>query len=359
MKIATILGARPQFIKAATVSRLLARRPEIKEVLIHTGQHFDDNMSTVFFRDLEIMEPQYNLGIGGGTHGQMTGRQIEKIEDVLLKEQPDWVLVYGDTNSTLAGALAASKLHIPVAHVEAGLRSYNRSMPEEINRIVADHVSDLLFTPTDNASKQLHLEGISTNAIRQVGDVMYDACLLYKEKARRPSLNDGKDILAGQYLLATIHRAENTDDKNRLSAIIEGLANTDHMVMLPLHPRTREKLTLFNIQLPDSIHEIEPLGYLEMIWLINHAEIVVTDSGGLQKEAFFLGRPCITLREETEWTELVDLEVNQLVGADSQKILSALNTLPPLSAFKSSMPYGDGNAARRILNELLAHSHTC
>jgi len=319
MKVATIIGARPQFIKAAVVSRAFREhRPDVREIIVHTGQHFDANMSDVFFDELDIPRPDHHLGIGGGTHGQNTGRMIEAIETVLLKERPDWVLVYGDTDSTLAGTLAAVKLHIPVAHVEAGLRSFNRRMPEEINRVLTDHAASLLFAPTNTATCNLASEGITEDRVRQVGDVMYDAALHYRNRARRP-LGLRFD---GGFLLATIHRAENTDDNMRLGNIIGALAEVaEHTpVVLPLHPRTRGKLAAagFGTQ---NITLLDPVGYLEMVWLLMHCTQVVTDSGGLQKEAYFFGKPCVTTRDETEWVELLTAGWNVLAGADKATIL--------------------------------------
>jgi UDP-GlcNAc3NAcA epimerase len=350
MKIATIVGARPQFIKAAVVSRALRRREGVKEIIIHTGQHYDDNMSTVFFEELEIPKPDINLGIGGGTHGENTGRMIEAIEKALKEIKPDKLLVYGDTDSTVAGALAAAKLHIPVAHVEAGLRSFNRRMPEEINRIVTDHISDLLFAPTENARTQLLREGIASESIHLVGDVMYDASLFYRSRAREPVWAQELDLKQGEFVLATVHRAENTDNPARLNSILEGLGSAGRPVVLPLHPRTRARIESFAIRLPQSMHPVDPVGYLEMQWLQRHCRIIATDSGGMQKEAFFHGKPCVTLREETEWVELVQAGWNSLVGTDSNKISSGLQEMteprdPP-------MLYGTGVSAEAVTKAL-------
>ena len=351
MKIVTIIGARPQFIKAATVSRAIAVHPEIREVLIHTGQHYDANMSDIFFEQMAIPRPNYHLGIGGGSHGAMTGRQLEKIEEVLLTEKPDWVMVYGDTNSTLAGALAAAKLHIPVVHVEAGLRSFNRRMPEEINRVLTDHVSILLFAPTQTARKNLLAEGITDAKVHVVGDVMYDAALFYKPRAIQPTWFDSLAVAVGEYVLGTIHRAENTDDSNRLLSIFQGLADTGLPVILPLHPRTRMKLQQIGLSLPSNVHVVDPVGYLEMVWLEANCGVVATDSGGVQKEAYFHGKPCITLRDETEWVELVEAGWNTLVGADTTQIanLKALNPNPS----PNQLLYGSGDSAIRILEILI------
>jgi len=327
MKLVTIIGARPQFIKAAAVSRAVAERGGIREVIVHTGQHYDANMSDIFFEELAIPRPDHNLGIGGGTHGAMTGRQLEAIERVLLDEKPDMVLVYGDTNSTLAGALAAVKLHIPVAHVEAGLRSFNRKMPEEINRVLTDHASDLLFAPTSTAMKNLACEGIPSERAHLVGDVMYDACLFYRDRARVPDWFGALGIDEGDFVLATVHRAENTDDPARLAGILDGLGGCGRPVILPVHPRTRNRIDSLGIALAADLHLMPPVGYLEMVWLEKHCAVVATDSGGVQKEAYFHGKPCVTLRDETEWVELVEAGVNVLVGASEKYITNALNNI--------------------------------
>jgi UDP-GlcNAc3NAcA epimerase len=328
MKIVTIVGARPQFIKAAVVSRAFREwRPEVQEILVHTGQHYDANMSDVFFDELDIPRPNYNLGVGGGSHGQNTGRMIEKIEAILLEEKPDWVLVYGDTDSTLAGALAAVKLHIPVAHVEAGLRSFNRRMPEEINRLLTDHVSSLLLLPGEGARANLSSEGIEGESVQVVGDVMYDAALFYRAKASRPAETSLQNLAPGTFVLCTIHRAENTDDPNRMRQIFAGLAAIEAKVLLPLHPRTKHRLQSFGIDLPGNVTLIDPVGYLDMVWLEANCSLVMTDSGGVQKEAYFHEKFCITLRDETEWVELVDIGVNQLVGSDANAISEAYKCL--------------------------------
>lgn len=350
-KIVTIVGARPQFIKAATVSRSFAKNG-VHEVLVHTGQHYDADMSDVFFEQMEIPRPAYHLGVGGGRHGAMTGRQLEKIEDVLLAEQPDWLLVYGDTNSTLAGALAAAKLHIPVAHVEAGLRSFNRRMPEEINRVLTDHVSTLLFAPTDAAIGNLAREGITGDRVRRVGDVMFDATLFYKPKARKPDWFDDLGIDGAGFVLCTIHRAENTDDAARLKGIMEGLAAFGKPVVLPLHPRTRGALEASGIPVPANVRIVPPVGYLEMTWLEMQCNAIATDSGGVQKEAYFHGKPCVTMRDETEWVELVDAGANILVGCDPGKIQAALAD-SGAAPFGEGL-YGDGQAAWQIVNALLS-----
>ena len=354
MKIVTIVGARPQFIKAAVVSRAFrAQASGMREVLVHTGQHYDANMSDVFFAELDIPRPDYHLGIGGGTHGQNTGRMIEAIEDVLLQEQPDWLLVYGDTDSTLAGALAAVKLHIPVAHVEAGLRSFNRRMPEEINRVLTDHAADLLFTPTDTATRNLAQEGITGEKVQQVGDVMYDAALYYGAKAEQQSrILDTLGLESKRYILATVHRQENTDDRERLRHILAGFAESPQPVVWPLHPRTRNRLADFGWTVPDCVRAIDPVGYLDMVMLEKHAALIATDSGGVQKEAYFHRVPCITLREETEWVELVAMGCNRLVDPTTKVTLDA-----PTGAVDQQSGvhgvYGDGATGRAIAGALM------
>ena len=353
MKVLTVVGARPQFIKAATVSRAFGAGG-VQEVLVHTGQHFDANMSDVFFEELEIPRPAYHLGIGGGSHGQNTGRMIEAIESVLLKEKPEWVLVYGDTDSTLAGTLAAVKLHIPVAHVEAGLRSFNRRMPEEVNRVLTDHAASLLFAPTRTAVQHLATEGIVGSAVQCVGDVMYDAALHYGQRAQ-----DSSDILEHlglqpkAYTLATIHRAENTDSPIRLEAIFKGFAAFAQTIVLPLHPRTRARLASFCLALPPNVRLIDPVGYLDMVMLEKNASLIATDSGGIQKEAFFHRVPCVTLRDETEWVELVDAGWNRLASPTNGEIVSsAMQSALGSSGEESVQPYGDGCAAQKIARAL-------
>ncbi|MES9886966.1 MAG: UDP-N-acetylglucosamine 2-epimerase (non-hydrolyzing) [Candidatus Sedimenticola sp. 6PFRAG1] len=355
MKIVTIVGARPQFIKAAAVSRALSNvySDSINEILVHTGQHFDENMSDIFFSELEIPEPKYNLGIGGGTHGQNTGRMLESIERVLQAENPDYVLVYGDTDSTLAGALSAVKLHIPVAHIEAGLRSFNRRMPEEINRILTDHTADLLFAPTARAVNNLLSEGIDQENIQNVGDVMYDVALYYAERADTKSgIISNLGLESSQYILATIHRQENTDERERMANIIDAFATSNYPVVWPVHPRTRKRLSEFGLELPVSVQAIDPVGYFDMIVLEKNALMIATDSGGVQKEAYFHQTPCVTLRDETEWLELVDCGANVLVGADKTKIEDALGNKSGI--VESSGIYGDGNTAKLIANRLIS-----
>ncbi|MCA1799679.1 MAG: UDP-N-acetylglucosamine 2-epimerase (non-hydrolyzing) [Xanthomonadaceae bacterium] len=353
IRVCTVVGARPQFIKAAVVSRAFREAPDrYAESIIHTGQHYDHGMSDVFFSELDIPKPDHNLGVGGGSHGQNTGRMLEKVEEVLVAERPDFVLLYGDTNSTLAGVLAAVKLHIPVAHVEAGLRSYNRRMPEEINRVLTDHASSLLFTPTDLATRNLAGEGISAGKVLQVGDVMYDAALFYAGLAERNSGSLARFGLAPKgYALATIHRPENTDDPMRLRGIFTGLEAAPMPVLLPLHPRTRKQIAAFDIAVPASVTIVDPVGYLDMVMLERNAALILTDSGGVQKEAYFHGVPCITMRDETEWVELVDAGVNIIVGADPDRIRAALarsiTTVVP-----EGQLYGDGTAGTKIRDAL-------
>lgn len=339
-RVISIVGARPQFVKAAAVGRAFRRRSDLEERLVHTGQHFDDAMSRVFFDELAIPAPAHHLGIHDGGHGAMTGRMLEAIEGVLLGERPDLVVVYGDTNSTLAGALAAAKLHLPVAHVEAGLRSFNRRMPEEINRVVADHVSTLLFCPTTEAVRNLEHEGIRSG-VHHVGDVMYDATLFAREAAlARSSILDRLGLEPGGYAVCTVHRAENTDAPERLAAIVAHLeeAARERPVVFPVHPRTRKALARHGLAL-EGPRLIDPLGYLDLSRLLASAAIVLTDSGGLQKEAYFHGVPCVTLRDETEWVETVSHGWNRLWrGADF------------VTPRRPIADYGEGDAAGRIVD---------
>ncbi len=365
MKIVTIIGARPQFIKAASVSRAIAEHNRLTEIIIHTGQHFDADMSDVFFKELNIPKPDYNLGINSASHGAMTGRMLEKIEEILIREQPDWVLVYGDTNTTLAGALAAVKLHIPVAHVEAGLRSFNRRMPEEINRILADHISTILFCPTERAVENLKTEGLTSSAqeltslssyhlpqkVALVGDVMLDAALYYKQYAKKPGFD-----LPEQFILATIHRAENTDNAERLKSIFRAFDKIcqEIPIILPLHPRTRKiiqglKLKTSNLKL----QLVEPVGYLEMVYLLKRCTLVMTDSGGLQKESYFFGKPCVTLRDETEWVELVEHGCNSVAGTDTERIYGYYKEMMKKQIDFNLNLYGEGEAGRKIVNILV------
>jgi UDP-GlcNAc3NAcA epimerase len=357
MKLVTVIGARPQFIKAAAVSKAIAKIGGVAEVLLHTGQHYDQNMSHVFFEELGIPVPKYNLGVGGGLHGAMTGAQLVGIEDVLVEEKPEYVLVYGDTNSTLAGALAAAKLHIPVVHVEAGLRSFNRRMPEEINRIVTDHVSDILFAPTVAAMRHLANEGIEATRCHQIGDVMYDAALVFCERARASSTILKKlGVEARHFVLATIHRAENTDDLSRLKVILGGFRKIAEkmLVVWPIHPRTRKILGQEGVKdlLGDRVLLIDPVGYLDMVMLEQSAALIATDSGGVQKEAFFYRVPCVTLRDETEWVELVESGWNRLVSPVNVDALVCTALQAIGSEGSDIAPYGDGKASERIVEVL-------
>lgn len=352
MKIVTILGARPQFIKAAVVSSALSQNNDIQEIIVHTGQHFDPNMSQLFFEEMQLPHPHYNLNIHGLPHGALTGRMMEAIEKVLLDERPDRVLVYGDTDSTLAGALTAKKLHIPVAHVEAGLRSFNEAMPEEINRVLTDRLSDILFCPTELAMRQLEAEGRRTPEVQIVmsGDVMKDAARQFAPLMRAPSAP-----LPDRYVLCTFHRAENVDNPQILKQLLYALELSCQTVpvVCPLHPHTRKSLEGIGYPIDRSpIQFIEPVGYLEMLYLLEHSVLVMTDSGGLQKEAYYMRRYCVTLREETEWTELVGCGYNHVVGTEPMNILQTVQNLldvPPVFPFEL---YGDGHAAEVIARTL-------
>ncbi len=353
MKILTILGARPQFIKAGSISREIAKHKEVEEIIVHTGQHYDANMSDIFFDEMQIPKPNYFLGIGGKSHGAMTGQMIEKIEEVALKEKVDWIMVYGDTNSTLAGAIVASKLHIKLAHIEAGLRSFNMKMPEEVNRILTDRVSNILFCPTDTAIKNLKNEGYENFDCKIVksGDVMQDGVIFYKNLAVKPTIEIKQD-----FILCTIHRAENTDDEIRLKNIFEALEEVanEKQVILPLHPRTKKILENLKLNI-QNLTIIEPVGYLEMVWLIDNCSFVMTDSGGLQKEAYFFEKQCITLRDETEWVELVECGANVLVGANKEKILEIFKNNLKFNQQNSKLNlYGSGKASENIIQGLLS-----
>jgi UDP-N-acetylglucosamine 2-epimerase len=324
MKVLSVVGARPQFIKAAALSRSLRFRHD--EVLLHTGQHYDEQMSAVFFSELGLAQPDINLGVGSGSHGQQTGAMLAGIEGVIQSESPDWVLVYGDTNSTLAAALAAAKLDVPIAHVEAGLRSFNRRMPEEVNRLVVDQLSRLLFCPSQAAVKNLEREGI-LSGVHLVGDLMWEALIWAVEVARRGSRIVGDLNLADRgYILTTVHRAENTDDPTRLKAILDALGQFEVPVVFPVHPRTRKAMNELGYAAPESVRVIEPVGYLDMIELERCAKTIVTDSGGVQKEAYWLRVPCVTLREETEWIETVESGWNRLSGTDTERIVLLVNS---------------------------------
>ena len=353
LNIVTIVGARPQFIKAAPLCRAL-REAGHREYLIHTGQHYDADMSHVFFEELQIPQPEINLEVGSGSHGQQTGQMLMRLEDVLLAQKPHWVVIYGDTNSTVAGALAAVKLHIPVAHVEAGLRSFNRHMPEEHNRVVSDHLADLLLCPTQTAVENLAREGVM-QGVQLVGDIMYDSLRYNLQLAqKRTSLLDSLQLESKEYALATIHRAENTDDPERLRAIFEAfdrIALSGLSIVIPLHPRTRKKLQELDVSL-SNLRLLAPVSYLNMIMLAQHARLIMTDSGGLQKEAYWLNVPCLTLRDETEWIETVETGWNVIVGAQTDTIIRTAHNFicpdahPPL--------YGDGQTASRCVRLLNA-----
>jgi UDP-N-acetylglucosamine 2-epimerase len=345
MRVLTVVGARPQFIKAAPVSRVL--RATHDEFLLHTGQHYDDAMSDLFFRELEIPAPDRNLEVGSGNHGAQTGAMLAGIEAVSQDYRPDWMLVYGDTNSTLAAALAGAKLHVPVAHVEAGLRSYDRRMPEEVNRVLADHVSTLLLCPTEMAVANLAREGI-TDGVRIVGDVMYDAFQQNLERARGVStILADLGIEPGGYHLLTVHRAENVDQPERLQQILKGIAASGRLTIFPAHPRTRAALRAGGVALGANMRVIDPVGYLAMLVLEQGAEVVLTDSGGVQKEAYFAGRPCVTLRDTTEWTETVAAGWNVLVGTDPGAIAAATDGFRP-TAGRPAL-FGDGHAAEKVV----------
>lgn len=351
-KIVTVVGARPQFIKAAPVSRRL--REQLQEVLVHTGQHYDYNMADVFFEELRIPKPNYNLGVGSGSHGQQTGEILKKLEEVLFEEKPDAVLTYGDTNSTLAAALASSKLHIPLFHIEAGLRSFNKAMPEEINRVLTDHISDLLFAPTQTAVQNLKKEGI-LNGVDYVGDVMFDAFLFNLKIANEAYKINEFGLKKKEYILATIHRAENTDDPNRLKSIFESLADLNIKVVLPLHPRTDKRIKEYGmeglLERSNTIQMIQPVSYLKMLFLQENASAVVTDSGGMQKEAYFARVPCITVRDQTEWVETVEAGWNTLFHPTRDQLQPILRKANPQSYVNDL--YGDGNASNKIIERIL------
>lgn len=349
MKVLTILGARPQFIKCAPVSREI--RKHFREVILHTGQHYDYNMSQGFFDELAIPAPDYNLGIGSDSHGAQTGMMLMEIEKVLLREKPDLVLVYGDTNSTLAGALAASKLHLPIAHIEAGLRSFNRKMPEEINRIVADKLSRFLFVPTQTAVQNLAREG-QTDGVYNVGDVMFDSFLFNLSRLDQTKVLKKFRLQPQQFILATVHRPQNTDNPNVLKALISALEHLHEAIIFPIHPRTRNLMEKYNIQVhADSVHLVEPVSYQEMIALENNARVIITDSGGVQKEAYFAGVPAIVLRGETEWVELVENGWAFLIGDDFQQLSGLLSRRMEKKPASKSL-FGDGQASRKIVSVL-------
>ncbi len=362
MKILTVVGARPQFIKAAMVSRAILKHnrredfPKITEEIIHTGQHYDTNMSRLFFEEMRIPEPAAHLSVGSASHGEATGRMLQRIEKEILNRGPDWVIVYGDTNSTLAGGLAAAKLQIPVAHVEAGLRSFNKKMPEEVNRVLTDHLSTLLFCPTSQAVQNLAAEGL-VEGVHQVGDVMRDAALAFgKIAAVHSDVLPRLGLNPGQYYLATVHRAENTDSRVRLSEILQGLSELSRMlpVVLPLHPRTRKRIQELKLeQLCGNLLLIEPLAYADMLRLEKSAKLILTDSGGVQKEAYFSQVPCVTFRDETEWVETVEAGWNQVVGAEAERIVAAALKASPGRPIQD---YGSGGSDARIVEILIRSS---
>ena len=356
MKIITVIGARPQFVKAAVVSKALLNYNNIEEILVHTGQHFDKNMSDIFFEEMEIPKPQYNLNINGLSHGAMTGQMLQGVEELCIKEKPDFVMVYGDTNSTIAGALAAKKLGIGVIHIEAGLRSFNRAMPEEINRILTDRISDILFCPTETSISNLNNEGIRDGIVKVIinGDVMQDAAIYYADKSEeRSNIIKQLGLHRNDFVLATLHRQENTDDLNRLRAIIRAFNNIAKEVelIIPLHPRTRKIIERENISTNFTI--IDPVGYFDMLELIKNSQMVLTDSGGLQKEAYFFNKYCITLRNETEWVELVQNDFNRLAGANTELILELFQKFSNSKLDKHIELYGGGKASY-IIGKTLA-----
>jgi UDP-N-acetylglucosamine 2-epimerase len=369
MKIVTIVGARPQFIKAAPVSKAIRdhnekeKNPRITEVLVHTGQHYDHGMSQIFFDELDISEPNLNLGVGSGNHGWQTGQMLVRIEEVLLEEKPDYVVVYGDTNSTLAGALAAAKLHISVAHVEAGLRSFNREMPEEHNRVVADHCSDLLFCPTQTAVDNLAREGV-TKGVHLVGDTMYDAVLQFSSIAqKRSTILEDLGLESKTYLLTTIHRPYNTDIPENLSNIFQAFAEIGEPIIFPVHPRTSKNIAALQRQsllekVPTNVRMIEPVGYLDMLVLEENARLILTDSGGMQKEAYFFGVPCITLRPETEWLETVEIGWNVVAGANISAIVESFQQAINSPPTKRPHLYGDGRASEKIVQIFCSFNKT-
>ena len=346
MKVVSIVGARPEFIQAAPVSRAL--RPSHQEILVHTGQHYDYEMSAVFFQQLGLPAPDYNLGVGSGSHAWQTAQILMQMEPVLEQERPDWVIVRGDTNSTLASALAAVKLGLPLVHIEAGLRSFNRTMPEEINRVLTDRIADLLFCPTETAVRNLAAEGISAG-VHQVGDVMYDGLLYNLSLAQAQStILDKFKLSSDSYLMATVHRAGNTDMRENLAAILAAFSQAHETIIFPAHPRTRKQLVAFNLQVPPNVRLVEPLTYFDSLMLQKNARLLLTDSGGMQKEAYCLGTPCITMREQTEWVETVDAGWNMVVGADTGLIVKFIRSFQPPA--ERPPLYGDGRAAEQIVN---------
>jgi len=366
LRIVSIIGARPQFIKAAMVSRAIQsynqkkKKGKISHIVIHTGQHYDYAMSQAFFDQLPLPTPHYHLGVGSGNHGWMTGTMLPRIESVLIEARPDWVLVYGDTNSTLAGALTAAKMTIPLAHVESGLRSYNRQMPEEINRVLTDHISNLLFCPTRNSVKNLRKEGIK-RGIYETGDVMFDAFLTYRDKAvKKSKILSRYGLPPGNYSLATVHRQENTEDRSRLAGIFkafEEIATKENPLIVPLHPRTVSAIQREKIHFTRNAYFqlISPLSYMDMLALVIQAKIILTDSGGVQKEAFFARVPCVTLRNETEWVETVQTGWNRLSGTEPEMIIQAFDEAKKSNFQSAGGLFGDGKAAEKIVDLILAH----
>lgn len=353
VRILTVLGARPQFIKAAALSKAIAENSNFQEVLVHTGQHFDANMSAVFFREMGIPKPKYNLNIHSQSHAAMTGNMLVALEKVMVEEKPELVIVYGDTNSTLAGALAASKLHIPVAHIEAGLRSRNMQMPEEVNRIITDRISTFLFCPSAESVSNLIAEGVSESKVFEVGDIMLDSLNLHRQKANPKSTREQLN-LKGPFVLATIHRQENITDATRLNSIFKALAeiNKKLLVVLPVHPALKKVLPIS----ASNLKLIEPQSYLNLLGLLEQTQLVLTDSGGLQKEAYYMQKYCLTMRDETEWVELVEAGVNKLVGADSKEILLAFKSFSEKQFAASPYLYGKGDTANQILDKVMANS---
>lgn len=353
MLVLTVVGARPQFVKAAVLSRAL--RGRCREILVHTGQHYDDGLSEQFFRELEIPRPDHMLEVGSGSHGSQTGQMLVRIETVILEERPDVVVLYGDTNSTLAGALAAAKIGVPIAHVEAGCRSYDRGMPEEVNRVVTDHVSTLLFCPTRRSVENLQREGI-TSGVHDVGDLMFDLQVCQTaDVGRSPTVLDGLGLSPGAYLVLTIHRASNTDRVDRLERILRSLHRQDVPVVFPVHPRTRKLISQDLLESDSLIRFIDPVGYRDMLALVRDARMVLTDSGGVQKEAFFHGTPCVTLRDTTEWMETVDAGWNRLVGTDYEAMIEAIRSWRPVGSRPRGL-FGDGHAAARMADILMGAS---
>ncbi len=355
-KIVTVLGARPQFIKAAVLSRIIKEMSEIEEIIIHTGQHFDENMSDVFFQEMQIPKPKYNLNVNNLSHGAMTGRMLEEIEKTLVKENPDAVVVYGDTNSTLAGVLAAKKLHIKTVHIEAGLRSFNMKMPEEVNRILTDRISDLLSCPTQTAVNNLKLEGYDNLSaiVEKHGDIMKDAVDFYSDfSSEKSSIISNLNLTRSNFVLATIHRQENTNDSKKLNAIFNALDNIylKKPVILPLHPRTKEKLKEYKVK--TKVKLIDPVGYFDMLELLKNCSLVITDSGGLQKESYFNKKPCVVLREETEWSELVNYGYATLVGSNTKKIIQSFSDFSLTQTDFSRDLYGS-NVGEKIYNSILS-----